>query len=128
MMARMAAGGLRTSRRIGRVRILGAETTRYRITVDLRKRTRALHGPAAASTRRLIDLLGRPSLPADVWIGDDGLIRRERIAVRIPRPTDVAMSVTMDFVRYGVPVAVSAPPSAQVRDYGEVGPPSRRGD
>ena len=52
-------------------------------------------------------------LPVDVWIDHDGLLRRLRIE---PSVEGQKVSIVMDLDKYGVDVAVEAPPADQVSD------------
>ena len=47
--------------------------------------------------------------PVDVWIGDDGLVRRIRVE-------EGSSPATIEFYDFGVDVAVQAPPTDQVQD------------
>ena len=53
------------------------------------------------------------SIPADVWIGKDGLVRRVHLALGVAQGR---MAMTMDLSDYGTDVAIAAPPSSDVFD------------
>ena len=54
-----------------------------------------------------------PKIPADVWIGKDGLLRRVRVAVGA---AEGRFRMTMNLYDYGTDVSVSAPPGSDVFD------------
>ena len=79
--------------RVGDEDVRGDETTRYRLTVDCES----------------ADLACDSSAPVDVWIADDGTVRR--IALE-----DDDGEVTFEFFDFGTEVAVDPPPADQVED------------
>jgi hypothetical protein len=73
--------GASTAKRSGTAEVDGVATTRYRVEVDL-KRAAKRSGEATAkrSIDRLIATLGGPTtLPVDVWIDGDHLVRRQHV-------------------------------------------------
>ena len=54
-------------------------TTHYKATVDLTKAAGQLGEPAKSAVQHVIDQGGPSSIPADVWIGDDGLVRKATV-------------------------------------------------
>ena len=111
--------GLVSTTLVGRESVAGKPTTHYRAIVDVHRAAAAL--PAYAKQIRSIEKatgarLGKTT--QEVWVGTDGRIRR----LRSSTPTVVqgikAKSVqTMTFRAYDVPVAIAAPPRAQVFDF-----------
>ena len=58
-----------------------------------------------------------PTVPEDVWIGKDGLVRRIRVSVSLPHGgTPVRTSMAMDLYDYGAHITIVAPPSSDVFD------------
>jgi hypothetical protein len=113
-LAYLRAGSTSVTR-LGSAIVAGAQTTHIRIVVDLRKLAAAAPPATRASLRRTEKLTGRRTFPAEVWIGADGLLRRERF----PAPDTTGAgggSVTMDLFDYGAPVHVTAPPASQTVD------------
>ena len=53
-----------------------SQTTHYKATIDLTKAAGTVSGPAKAAVQHLIAQGGPSSVPVDVWIGDDGLVRK----------------------------------------------------
>jgi hypothetical protein len=110
---------------VGHATVDGVDTTEYRAQVDLAKaiaRARSRAGAAAARLlRRSVGSLGSRTVPMDLWIGPDHLVRRfqETLVVRVgPRATGGSLRTTlmMDLYRYGAPVHLSAPPRGEVTD------------
>jgi hypothetical protein len=98
-------------RQLGPATVGGSATTHYRITIDTAKalQSQGLTSPlltAAASTLPA-------SLPADVWIGKDGLVRQVRLALSVAQGR---MAMTMNLYDYGADASIEAPPSSDVFD------------
>jgi len=59
-------------------------------------------------------------VPVDVWIGNDGLVRRVQIGVSGLHATtpstsgDLGGTMTMEFFDFGQPVDITVPPADQV--------------
>ena len=114
-------------REAGSAEVKGVETTRYLGRLDFRK---ALEvgldelGLSAADRERaregmetLLDQVGSDSVPFEVFVDGDGLVRRMK--------TDMSMTVAgerrtlamqMDYFDFGVDVDVNAPPARSVLD------------
>ncbi|MEV0977645.1 hypothetical protein [Streptomyces sp. NPDC049915] len=104
----------------GRETVGGVATTRYRVNVDVG----AL--PDGANLRRQLG----PAVPMQLWLDDDGRIRRQQIetAVKTPIPASAAASgqsaapqqlridTILEYSDFGMDVDVEAPPTAQVTD------------
>jgi hypothetical protein len=108
--------GLVSTKLVARERVAGRSTTHYRAVVDLRRAARAVpaYGKQLAAVERATGVrLGR--VTQDVWVGNDGRIRRLRsstpTSVQGVRGTTVQ---TVTFLSYDVPVSITAPPAAQV--------------
>ena len=91
------------SREIGKERVNGVETTHWRATIDMEK-----------AAKGLAEQAGVKEIPVDAWIDGDERIRRQTMAWS---QQGANIAVTVDFVRFGVPVAVTAPPADQVMDF-----------
>ncbi len=108
----------------GQVQSLGSETidlvptTHYRALIELDKVAGSVGGALGQSLAARLSAPGMPtSIPVDVWIGADGLVRRASIDENLPAAggtTDVQAQV--DISNYGTPVSVTAPPADQVFD------------
>lgn len=111
------------AREVGREPIDGVETTHYSATIDL-DRTPAAQDPATRpAVDRLRALLGSAALPVEVWVDDDGRIRRATQTIApnpspgaTPDPSSTGSTTTVTFRAYGVPADISAPPPDQVTD------------
>ena len=107
--------------KVGREDVRGVETMRYRATVDLRRYP--AHAPAAerAAAReaieRLIDMTGASTIPVDVWIGQDDLVRRvaQKLALKgAGGPSSVEQR--LELYDFGTRVDIRIPPPSQVTD------------
>lgn len=107
------------AREVGKEPIEGRETTRYAAAIDL-DRTPAAQDPATRpAVDRLRALVGSATLPVEVWVDDDGYLRRFRQTITAgsaggaPATTS---TTTVTFREFGVDAPVAAPPPDQVTD------------
>jgi hypothetical protein len=91
----MLRGASQETRRIGEEDVRGVEAVRYRLEVD-------------CDQTDLVDCDGATN-PVDVWIDDDGLVRKISIE-------DKSVSATVEFYSFGVAVDIQPPPDDQVGD------------
>ena len=121
---RAASSGVKES---GSATVRGVETTRYVGRLDFRKaldtglerlelpageRQRAREG-----MRRMLGQLGAKGVPFEVFVDDDGLLRRLTMDMSMKamgRP--LSTKVSMDYFDFGVDVDVQAPPAREVTD------------
>ena len=114
-------------RDVGEEEVRGVETTHYRLRVDLEKV--ADRAPAAtradvrASIENLIEQTGRSTIPMDVWVDQDGLLRRQRfeLAFKVPggasgERQEAKMTTRIDLFDFGVDAEVELPQPDQVND------------
>jgi hypothetical protein len=104
------------SQKLGTETVDGVRTTHYRATIDPRD---ALTDGVPAKTRKQLEqALGKTDLapvPVDVWVGDDGLVRRLRVELPQLAGADGG-TFTEELTGYGEPVTVELPPAATVVD------------
>jgi LppX_LprAFG lipoprotein len=124
---RLGAGGdptkqVRALRAVGKLHTEGTETVRgvstthYSGTVDLNK---------VPGGRQLARVAGSSSIPVDVWVDGDGLVRRERWSEKLALGTArTKISTTMDLYDFGAPVVAVPPPAQDVTDLTGGRPPT----
>jgi hypothetical protein len=117
--------------RVGMDTVRGTQTTHYHVVVDLLKIANAVPAGKQAAVRRTfrreVDLIGTHTMPIDVWIDSQGLVRREHVDISMRPPTataPVGMEMTIDFFDFGTPVHIVPPPARQVADISDLVPPS----
>lgn len=99
---------------LGSATIDGAATTHYRVTIDIAKALQA-NGLQSSLLGGLAAQL--PSVPVDVWIGQDGLVHRIGIAYHSTQNgKSRQLDLTLDVYDYGADVTIAAPPSSDVFD------------
>lgn len=113
---------------VGAATVRGTETTHYRGIVDLARFAEQLEDEqgseaAARSLRKVIELTGKSTMPLELWIDSDSLVRRmtwqqTTVAAEGAAPTKVA--ATMDLFDYGADVDVVIPPDAQATSLEEL--------
>jgi hypothetical protein len=99
---------------LGSATVDGIATTHYRVTVDLAKalKTTGLSSPHLA---RMAAKMSK--VPADVWIGKDGLVHQIGLSVAVARKHSTArLGLTVAVYDYGADVTIAAPPSGDVFD------------
>jgi outer membrane murein-binding lipoprotein Lpp len=105
--------------KVGTEKIGGTDTTHYKVSVDVSE----LPGGEQMSKQ-----LG-PTLPMQVWLDDEGRLRRQQIDMTIKAPASASaepensvapqqlkMSTVMEFSDFGTEVDAEAPPAGQVAD------------
>lgn len=105
---------------LGTETIDGTTTTHYRATVDLAKAAK-LKGVSSQALQKLTGNGAPSTIPEDVWVGSDGLVRQLRIS--FATTTDgvpLHLAMTMDLSNYGTAATITAPPSTDVFDMSDL--------
>jgi hypothetical protein len=116
---------------LGEEQVRGVETTHYRATVDFdaaAERTAEIgelsdemREQVRAEIERMKRQTGLETLPVDVWLDEDDLVRRIRMDFTFPlEGEEVGMEMTMDLFDFGVDVDVAPPPADQTVDITEL--------
>ena len=111
----------------GTATVRGVETTRYTGKLDFRKALEEgidqLELPAAERQRaregmkEMLDQFGGEGVPFEVFIGDDGLLRRMTLDMDMSiGGQTMSMAMRMDYFDFGLDVKVQAPPAQDVFD------------
>ncbi len=87
----------------------GVAATHYQVTVDLRAALDSLDGADRAALQSAIDRLGSDSLVVDVWLDDDGVVRRLSTDIDLGGRT---VTVTLGYSDFGSPVDIRDPGAA----------------
>ncbi|WP_222623538.1 hypothetical protein [Streptomyces buecherae] len=102
-------------KKLGSQELNGVRTTRYQVSIDVDK----LAGPHKAEAAQLKKQFGR-HLPMELWLDDDGRIRRQQMELTPKQGEMNAQRVTartvIDFTDYGTDAEVEAPPRGQTAD------------
>jgi hypothetical protein len=118
----------------GSAEVRGVETTRYLGRMDFRKALVAgldELGMSAADQEKarqgmesMLEQLGSDSVPFEVFVDGDGLLRRLKMDMGTTiAGAELAMEMQMDYFDFGVDVDVQAPPARSVLDItGELQP------
>jgi LppX_LprAFG lipoprotein len=103
---------------VGSEDVSGVQTTHYTTEIDLEQ----ARDTAPESQRSTIDALiasGTTTLPADVWIDQDGLVRK--LVFEYSGDSGVGVSsVSMELSDFGVEVALDLPSADEVTDVSEL--------
>jgi hypothetical protein len=110
-------------REIGPDTVDGAPTKHYDVTLDLDKASAGQSPQGRQATQKLEQQLGTHTLPAQVWVDDQGRLRKMTFSETIPNPGagqqqngPISIAVTETLSDFGTPVTVTAPPADQTAD------------
>ncbi len=107
---------------LGEEEVRGVPTTHYRATVDLNRYPDVVpeeeREAVEASVRALIDLTGTETIPTEVWVDDEGLVRRfsQSYSYEMPPAGEVSQTQTLELYDFGTDVEVEIPPADRVFD------------
>jgi predicted small secreted protein len=113
-------------KKVGEDEVRGVDTTHYSATVDFDKYPAAVPASDRAAVKksieRLVKLSGQRTIPVDVWVDDDEVVRRvaQTIKTKVPGAGSMQMKMTMDFYDFGTKVDVEKPPADQVQDISDL--------
>jgi hypothetical protein len=125
VLARLAASG--EIEKIGDEEIDGVATTHYRAVVDIEAMNEQ-SGVASDKALEQMKALFGPSYPADIWIDDDGYLRRMTFAIDLANapdppsgtPAEGRIVIEMTMSAFGEPIDVIAPPEEDVIDFADL--------
>ena len=107
---------------LGTETVRGVDTTHYRATVDLDRVVEAAEAEVRDATRVWIDLLKQQlelgEVPIDVWVDEDGLVRRIEQEYEVG---GTQTQIRMELDDFGIEVDAEAPSDDQVIDLGDLG-------
>lgn len=104
------------TQKVGTDTVQGEQMTHYKTIVDISKLDSV---PAAqrAKVRQALQQVGMDKIPVDVWVDDQGLLRRESLDLTFGKALQHAtMSMTFDMHDFGTPVTIDAPPAGDTFD------------
>jgi hypothetical protein len=94
--------------------VRGVSTTHYKGTIDLKK---------VQGGEQLTQIAGTSKLPVDVWVDENGFVRRQKWTEKLSgeggEQTDV--EIAMDLYDFGAPVVALVPPPRDVTDFTQGG-------
>lgn len=115
----------------GKKEVRGVETTHFHATLNMRKALdeglKALPEKDREKTKRALEAMiqqsGLDTIPVDVFLDDDGVLRRMVMDMEMAAAQEggekVRMVMTMDMFDFGMPVDVTPPPASEVTDITE---------
>jgi hypothetical protein len=108
-------GAADSVKKVGEEQVRDVETTHYRGNLDLNKAAADAPPEVQEAIRQAISGLGTSTIPANVWIDDEGRMRRLRLQTA---GESGAPAGTLEFELYdfGVTADVQLPPADQVTD------------
>lgn len=112
--------------KVGTESVRGEPTTHYKATIDFNKVPDAFPAGQRAAMRRsikqIIRLAGTSTAPMEVWIGDDGVVRRmaDTITTKIAGER-ATIRQRIELYDFGTKVDVKIPPARESVDLGRLG-------
>ncbi len=97
---------------VGDEDIDGVAVTHYRVVVDLQAALDSLDGDARRALQDAIDRLGLDQLSVDVWLDDNGVVRR--LVSDFPLPNGDTVTLRLDLSDFGEPVRIRIPRPREV--------------
>jgi hypothetical protein len=98
--------------RLGSETVRGVHTTHYRSEFDTKQVLAALPNVLRSAAQRLTPGLSR-SMPVEVWVDDQGRMRRQVVSLTVKGETAKVRTELYDF---GVRHTVTPPPTGQIAD------------
>lgn len=106
-------------KKLGNEQVGGTDTTRYRVRIDVDK----LATGDQAAAKQMKEQLGS-SIPMDLWLDDQGRIRRQQLETEIKAPTDnsaggagkAKVNTVIEYRDFGTEVNAKAPPAGDTAD------------
>lgn len=110
---------------VGREDVRDVATTHYTASIDPAKIAgqSGASGDVLASFRQALAQLGLTAVPIQVWVDDEGLVRRFVIDVAMTpqgAADEARMTMTLDVFDYGTPVSVDLPAAGDVAELTEL--------
>jgi hypothetical protein len=111
--------------RKGEEEVRGTRTTRFHVVVDAQKATREglknvperYREQAKRAIEQFTKDAGLDEIPMDVWLDDDGVLRRLEMNVNVASEGEqIAMQMRTELYDFGVEVDIKPPPASQVTD------------
>jgi|1185.fasta_scaffold04600_2 hypothetical protein len=101
-------------KKVGSEKVGGVATTHYTVNADLRRAVERASGTARSSLQQVIAQTGIRKLPLDVWLDQNGYIRKVKYDEHSGRRQ--AAHVAIELHDFGAPVPITPPPSDSVVD------------
>jgi hypothetical protein len=114
---------------VGTEELRGVPTTHHRATIDLRRYASLVPEAQREQLGSMLDQLARQtgleSFPVDVWVGEDGLVRKLELTMSISRPgggQSASAAMSYEMFDNGEPVTITLPLPEDTADAATLGP------
>ncbi|HEY3069743.1 MAG TPA: hypothetical protein VGJ34_05460 [Gaiellaceae bacterium] len=93
-------------------------TTHYRATIDLRKTLEQAPESLKPSLDKILSMMSDTTYPAEIWLDDDGLLRRFKFTMsyNVPGTGSAETTIEEELYDFGVDADISPPPADRVLD------------
>ena len=102
--------------------VRGVSTTHYKVMVDLRKVANKAPADVRDELRKNIDrvitMTGSSTIPVEVWVDQQGYVRRETYTDKVElQGQKVDVVASLEVFDFGAPVVAPVPPAVDVSDF-----------
>lgn len=107
----------------GTEEVRGVSTTHYEMTVDLEEVSKTAPEELRPQFDQLIEASGSKTLPVDVWIDDEGLVRRVGYEFELqntPSGEPSETTTTLELYDFGIDAGIQPPPESETTDFLEL--------
>lgn len=112
---------------VGEAEVRGVATTHYRGSIDFEEYAEQLEAEnndaAAKSLRAIVEQTGTKTVPMEVWVDGESLVRRMKWEQAVPgsgRQPSTTAKATMELFDFGADVEVERPPADQTMSFEEL--------
>lgn len=114
-------GAVDDMRDVGDESVRGTETTHYRGTLDLNRARSTVSPDVQPAVDSAIQALGSATIPADVWLDEEGRMRKMRFQIDTDGTGPNAPgTVEFEMYEFGVQADIQPPPPDQITDLATV--------
>jgi hypothetical protein len=108
---------------VGAEQVRGTDTTHYKVKIDLRKAAQKQGTATKKQVAQILKQAQSSTLPADVWIDDEGRMRKMRYVMKLRpegAPSAVTVGTAMELFDFGTVANVVKPPASQTTDFADL--------
>lgn len=111
---------------VGAEEVRGAPTTHYKASIDVDKALEEVPQESRESLQRIFEQAGAKTVPTEVWLDQEGLLRRQKITMDFSNAKGTAaaggqaptgMVIDLQLYDFGTDIDVEPPPADQVTDF-----------
>ncbi len=111
---------------VGAEEVRGTPTTHYKASIEVDKALEEVPQDSRESMQRIFEQAGAKTIPTEVWLDQEGLLRRQKITMDFSNAKGAAaaggqaptgMVIDLQLYDFGTDIDVEPPPADQVTDF-----------